>query len=98
MLRTDEAIKAFIRDALRRRLLIASICHGPQLLISTKSLPLGTKATSVGDVRIDLANAGFRLPEGPDSPDAYDKAHPVVYDEDQRLITSPSPKALKEIL
>jgi protease I len=96
MLRTDEAMKNFIRDAQGRRLLIAAICHGPQLLISTKAFPSGTQATSVNDVRIDMANAGFRLLDGPDNWEDYDKAHPVVYDEHQRLITSPSPKALKE--
>jgi protease I len=85
MLRTDEAILKFIRDAKNRHLLIASICHGPQLLISTKAFSIATRATGVSDIRIDMANAGFRVLDAP-----------VVYDEDQRLITSPDPKALKE--
>jgi hypothetical protein len=63
---------------------------------SSEAFPPGTQATSVSDVRIDLVNAGYRLLDGPDNPDDYDKAHPVVYEEDQRLITSPNPKALKE--
>jgi protease I len=85
MLRTDEAISKFIRDAKNRHLLIASICHGPQLLISSKAFAIATRATGVSDIRIDMANAGFRVLDAP-----------VVYDEDHRLITSPDPKALKE--
>jgi deglycase len=96
MLRTDDAIKMFVRNAQQRRLLIAAICHGPQVLISSKAFPPGTRATSVSDVRIDLANAGFKLPEGPDNEEAYDKAYPIVYDESQRLITSPNPYFLKQ--
>lgn len=88
MLRTDGKITGFVRNAHQRRLLIASICHGPQVLISSQTFPLGTKATSVGDVRIDLGNAGFELPSDPEAP--------VVYDEKQRLITSPNPQAIKE--
>lgn len=85
MLRTDEAILKFIRNAHSRRLLIASICHGPQLLISANAFPHGTRATGVGDIRVDMANAGFEVLDDP-----------VVYDEDQRLITSPGPNALKD--
>ena len=88
MLRTDDKMMGFVRDAHQRRLLIASICHGPQLLISSKVFPAGTRATCVDDVRIDLANAGFQLPQDPKAP--------LVYDERQRLITSPNPEALKE--
>lgn len=85
MLRTDEAILKFIRDAKNCKLLIASICHGPQLLINAKAFPPGTQATGVDDIRLDMANAGFSILDAP-----------VVFDEDQRLITSPDPKALKE--
>ena len=88
MLRTDDKMKDFVREAHRRRLLIASICHGPQLLISSKVFPSGTKATCVSDVRIDLANAGFELPQDPEAA--------VVYDKNQRLITSPDPNTLKQ--
>ena len=48
------------------------------------------------DVRIDIANAGFRLADGSISSEDYDMANPVVYDANQRLITSPNPNALKE--
>jgi protease I len=34
MLRSDGAVLKFIREAYSRRVLIASICHGPQVLIS----------------------------------------------------------------
>src|SRR5215831_12653110 len=96
MLRTDEAIKSFVQRVREQRRLIAAICHGPQLLISSKAFPPGTRATAVSDVRLDVANAGFRLPEGPDDLEEYDKTHRVVYDEAQRLITSPNPNFLKE--
>lgn len=88
MLRGDEVVLDFIRAAQSRGLLIASICHGPQLLISANAFPSGTLATGVSDIRGDMANAGFRLSDEADDP--------VVCDEDQRLITSPGPDALKE--
>ena len=88
MLRTDDKMKDFIRVAKTRKQLMAAICHGAQLLISSKAFPAGTQATCVGDVRIDLANAGFQLPQDPETP--------VVYDERQRLITSPDPNSLKQ--
>jgi protease I len=96
MLRTDPAMKNFICDAHKHCRLVAAICHGPQLLISSKAFPPGTTATSVKDVRVDLVNADFRLPGGDIDSEDYDKAHPVVYDADQRLITSPNPNTLKE--
>ncbi len=81
MLRTDKSILNFIRNAHSRRHLIASICHGPQVLTNTEVFPKGTRVTGVDDIRKDLANAGFIV---------EDKM--VVYDEDQRLITSPNPE------
>jgi protease I len=85
MLRTDDTILEFIREARNRELLIASICHGPQVLISANVFPSGTQATGVDDIRIDMSHAGF---------DVSDR--PVVYDEAQRLITSPNPQTLHE--
>ena len=96
MLRTDDSMKNFVRAAHAQRKLIAAICHGPQLLISSKAFPSGTKATCVEDVRLDLANAGFKVLNGPDNAEEYDKAIPVVFDESQRLITSPNPNALSQ--
>jgi hypothetical protein len=55
------------------------------VLISTDAFPPGTLATGVDDIKFDMANAGF------------DVSHdPVVYDEDQRLITGCDPSTLKE--
>ncbi len=82
MLRTDGNILDFIHDAHSHQLLIASICHGPQVLINTETFPKGTQVTGVDDIRKDLTNAGFTVFTN----------RPVVYDEAQRLITSPSPE------
>ncbi len=57
---------------------------------------LGHVQLPLKDVRIDLSNAGFTLLDGPADSDLYDQAHPVVYEEGQRLITSPTPNSLKE--
>jgi protease I len=81
MLRADESILHFIYSAYSHRLLIAAICHGPQVLISTKVFPSHTRMTGVDDIRDDLRNAGFTVVDH----------QPVVYDKDQRLITSPNP-------
>lgn len=81
MLRTDAQILTFIREAHRRHILIASICHGPQVLISSKAFPKGTRATGVEDIQCDLENAGFVVED-----------RPVVYDESELLITSPNPQ------
>lgn len=85
MLRTDEGIVKFMREAHASKRLIASICHGPQVLISSNVFPRGTLATGVDDIRTDMANAGFAVLN-----------QRVVYDKGQRLITSPNPKALKD--
>jgi protease I len=91
MLRTDQSVLRFIYNANIQGILIASICHGPQVLISTKAFsatkrnhafPDRTRVTGVDDIKEDLRNAGFIVV----------KNKPVVYDEDQRLITSPDPK------
>lgn len=84
MLRTDEDALNFIRDFYSRRKLIASLCHGPQVLISTDAFPRGTEITGVADIRIDLRNAGFTV----HTDDA------VVIDEAANLITSRDPKDL----
>jgi protease I len=81
MLRTDEQVLRFISDACKRGILIAAICHGPQVLISTQAFPAGTRATGVIDIRRDLTNAGFVVED-----------KPVVYDVSAHLITSPSPE------
>ena len=81
MLRRDKQVREFICEAYKRRILIAAICHGPQVLISTKAFPKGTRVTGVDDIRDDLTNAGFVVED-----------KPVVYDESAQLITSPNPE------
>jgi protease I len=88
MLRTDSdpnKVMQFIRDAHESHLLIAAICHGPQVLISSGAFPHGTRATGVDDIWGDMANAGMEVVKDP-----------VVYDAAQRLITCRNPDALKE--
>jgi protease I len=77
ILRSKDAVLEFIRDSYDRRMLIAAICHGPQVLVSAKVFPARTRATGVEDIRVDLRNAGFVVVED----------RPVVYDENERLIT-----------
>lgn len=81
LLRTDDRVLNFIREAHKRGTFIASICHGPQVLISSEVFPKGTRATGVEDIRVDLENAGFVV---------EDKQS--VYDTDSNLLTSPNPK------
>lgn len=57
IMRTDQQIISFIQAAHKANKLIAAICHGPQVLISA-SLVKGKMVTGVGDIRIDLNNAG----------------------------------------
>lgn len=52
----DEAV-AFTRDFVESGKPVASICHGPQLLISAEVLK-GRKTTSVNKIRDDIRNAG----------------------------------------
>jgi protease I len=85
MLRSDPAVLRFIRETKSRGVLIASICHGPQVLISAGAFPSGTDATGVDDIRLDMTNAGFNVLNDP-----------VVYDEVQSLLTSRNPETLKE--
>lgn len=83
--RTDDNVLNLIRAVSTHGGLLASICHGPQQLISANFLPRGTKATGVADIRLDMANAGFLV----------DDKEQVVFDAEQKLITSPDPTALE---
>lgn len=85
LLRTDDGILNFIRDAHRVGCLVAAVCHGPQPLINAKTFPEGTRATGVADIRQDMTNAGF---------DVADEA--VIYDAQERLITARDPQSLAE--
>ncbi len=56
-MRIKESIVDLVQDAVDDDLIIASICHGAQLLIETDLLE-GKKATCYYSVRTDLENAG----------------------------------------
>ncbi len=56
-LRRNKEAVALIREFARRGILIASICHGPQMLIEA-DLVKGKKLTSFFSIRKDLINAG----------------------------------------
>ena len=59
-LRRDEKALAFARNAFAKRLPVASICHGPQVLISA-DLVEGRKMTGYSAIQIDLKNAGAEV-------------------------------------
>lgn len=56
-LRIDDDAVAFTKSFMESGKPVAAICHGPQLLISAKSID-GRKLTSVNKIRDDLKNAG----------------------------------------
>ncbi len=56
-LRRDPRVVEFVREMALREAVIASICHGPQLLISAKILH-GRKITCVSAIKDDVINAG----------------------------------------
>lgn len=80
-LRGDDRFVAFTRDFVDSGKPIFAICHGPQLLISAKTVR-GRKMTSVKAIAIDLQNAGA---------DFHD-AEVIV--DDNRLVTSRTPDDL----
>jgi protease I len=92
MLRTDVAALKIVREARAQGVLIASLCHGPQVLISANGnapdhpwvIPAGTHITGVGSIRIDLKNAGFTVHDD----------DPIVYDEASQVLTARDPKDL----
>jgi len=92
MLRTDGDALRIVREARAHGVLIVSLCHGPQVLISAARsdpsgqvvFPRGTHITGVESIRADLDNAGFTV---------HDK-EPTVYDPLSRLLTARAPKDL----
>lgn len=76
----DDCVK-FAQHFLESGKPLASICHGPQLLIETLLLP-GRKLTSYPSVKTDLINAGAE----------WSDVEVVV---DKGLVTSRSPKDLE---
>lgn len=83
IMRTDGQILEFVKQAQKANKLIAAVCHGPQVLISA-GLVKGRLVTGVGDIRIDLANAGAEV--------IHDQAVVV----DGNILTSRDPNDLAE--
>ncbi len=83
IMRTDGKILDFVKEAYKANKLIASVCHGPQVLINA-GLVKGRDITGVGDIRGDLRNAGANVIED----------QPVVVDG--HLLTSRDPNDLAE--
>ncbi len=79
-LRNNAGALRFTKDFFEQKKPVASICHGPQVLISAEVVE-GRKMTSFPSIRIDLENAG-----------AIFKDQEVVVDEG--LVTSRSPEDL----
>lgn len=93
MLRTDEVALKLVRKAHELGLLIVSLCHGPQVLISAafdapegqKNFPSkGVHITGTTSIRRDLKNAGFIV----------HTEMPAVFDENANLLTARDPNDL----
>ena len=83
-LRRDQRIVSFVREFFNSGKIVASICHGAQVLISAKVLK-GYTLTCVSAIKDDVENAGATY---------VDK--PVV--RDRNLITSRIPADLPEFM
>ena len=93
VLRMDKDALHLVQEAYRMGLLIASICHGPQVIINAfydvnalegkKNLLRGTQIIGTEEIWIDLENAGF----------VVERDQPVVYDEGANLLTARNPQA-----
>ena len=79
-LRRDPTVLSLVRDVFNRGKLVASICHGPSVLISARILQ-GRKVTGVIAVKDDIEFAGG----------TYIDAEVVV---DGNLVTSRTPRDL----
>ncbi|MEZ7498957.1 type 1 glutamine amidotransferase domain-containing protein [Flavobacterium sp. Arc3] len=79
-LRTNENALAFIKDFFKAGKPVASICHGPQILISA-GLVKGRTMTSYPSIKVDLINAGANW-------------HDQEVVVDQGLVTSRNPNDL----
>jgi len=93
MLRTDAAALKLVRQAHTKGLIVVSLCHGPQVLISAaadaaegeQNFPSsGVNITGVGSIRRDLKNAGFLVHDQ----DA------TVFDQAANLLTARDPNDL----
>jgi protease I len=92
MLRTDCDALRVVREARLHRVLIVTLCHGPQVLINAARsdplgrvvFPRGTRITGVPSISVDLDNAGFIVVDH----------QPTVYDPTSHLLTARGPKDL----
>lgn len=80
-MRRNEVALKFVKDFFEQGKPVASLCHGPQVLISAGVVE-GRKMTSFYSIKDDLINAGAK----------WEDSEVVV---DQGLVTSRSPKDLK---
>lgn len=94
MLSTDGDALRLVRQARKNGLLIASLCHGPQVIAHAafdapageENFPSdGVEITAAGDVRLLLRLAGFTVLSD----------QPTVYDESANLLTSRDPNDLQ---
>lgn len=93
MLRTDEVALRLVREAHALGLIVCSLCHGPQVLISAAfdapegqvNFPAaGVHITGTGSIRRDLKNAGFIVHD----------ADATVFDANANLLTARDPNDL----
>jgi len=84
LLRADPAVLSALREWARQGSVLASICHGPLVLVSA-GLLRGRSATAFGPVQIDLVNAGASVQDVP-----------VVVDGG--LVTGRAPRDLPDFL
>ena len=63
-LRRDPAVLRLVREVDARRAMVATICHGPWILISA-GIVKGRKLTSTVGIRDDVTNAGAEWVDAP---------------------------------
>ena len=80
-LRRDQRVTSFVRGMFDAGKIVATVCHGPQVLISAGILK-GKRVTGYGAVKDDVINAGATWVDG----------EPVV--RDRNLITARWPEDL----
>ena len=84
-LRADDRFVAFAKDFMDAKKPVFAICHGPQLLITAKTLE-GRDVTGYKSIQVDLENAGVNF---------HDKE--VVVCQNQ-LVTSRTPDDLQAFI
>lgn len=83
-LRTDGGVQDLIKAVHASGDDVWTICHGPQVIISSEAFPKGTVMTGSPDIRPqDIPNAGFVVPK-----------EQVAWDANQRLLSGQDPNAL----